>query len=241
MIVDLLRNDLGRISRTGSVTWADVFQAERYETVWQLTTTVSSALEQRGPGGCVPGVVPQRIGHRRPQGPDDADHQANSRTPREASTAAPSATWRRPGRAPDARFNVAIRTVTVDTPRGRPSTAWAAASRGTPTPAPNTRRRSRRHASSPPVAPDSSSWRRCVTSSPRASGIWIGISRRLSESADYFGFRCDETEVGRRSRRRWRPCRRTVPGSAVPRQGRNDEGRVHGARERTGRRARRAR
>ena len=46
MIVDLLRNDLGRISRTGSVTWADVFRAERYETVWQLTTTVSSALDE---------------------------------------------------------------------------------------------------------------------------------------------------------------------------------------------------
>ena len=45
MIVDLLRNDLGRISRTGSVTWADVFQTERYETVWQLTTTVSAELE----------------------------------------------------------------------------------------------------------------------------------------------------------------------------------------------------
>ena len=44
MIVDLLRNDLGRISETGSVTWSDAFQAERYETVWQLTTTVSSRL-----------------------------------------------------------------------------------------------------------------------------------------------------------------------------------------------------
>jgi para-aminobenzoate synthetase/4-amino-4-deoxychorismate lyase len=44
MIVDLLRNDLGRISRTGSVAWTKVFEPERYETVWQLTSTVSSEL-----------------------------------------------------------------------------------------------------------------------------------------------------------------------------------------------------
>jgi para-aminobenzoate synthetase/4-amino-4-deoxychorismate lyase len=45
MIVDLLRNDLGRISRTGSVEWTKVFEPERFETVWQLTSTVSSQLE----------------------------------------------------------------------------------------------------------------------------------------------------------------------------------------------------
>ena len=45
MIVDLLRNDLGRVSRPGSVRWGEVFAAERYETVWQLTSTVSSELE----------------------------------------------------------------------------------------------------------------------------------------------------------------------------------------------------
>ena len=44
MIVDLLRNDMGRVARTGSVTWSDVFDLERYETVWQLTSTVSADL-----------------------------------------------------------------------------------------------------------------------------------------------------------------------------------------------------
>jgi para-aminobenzoate synthetase/4-amino-4-deoxychorismate lyase len=44
MIVDLLRNDLGRISVTGAVTWDDLFHAERYETVWQLTSTIAARL-----------------------------------------------------------------------------------------------------------------------------------------------------------------------------------------------------
>jgi len=44
MIVDLLRNDIGRVAREGTVTWSDVFEAERYETVWQLTSTVEADL-----------------------------------------------------------------------------------------------------------------------------------------------------------------------------------------------------
>jgi para-aminobenzoate synthetase/4-amino-4-deoxychorismate lyase len=44
MIVDLLRNDIGRVARSGSVRWTDLFAAERYETVWQLTSTVEAEL-----------------------------------------------------------------------------------------------------------------------------------------------------------------------------------------------------
>jgi para-aminobenzoate synthetase / 4-amino-4-deoxychorismate lyase len=44
MVVDLLRSDLGRISVPGTVRATRLFEKERYETVWQLTSTVRSTL-----------------------------------------------------------------------------------------------------------------------------------------------------------------------------------------------------
>jgi len=44
MIVDLLRNDLGRICKMGSVTVDDIFSIETYQTLLQMTSTVSGTL-----------------------------------------------------------------------------------------------------------------------------------------------------------------------------------------------------
>jgi para-aminobenzoate synthetase/4-amino-4-deoxychorismate lyase len=46
MIVDLLRNDLGRIARTGSVSVPTLFALEPYASVWQMTSTVEAQLRE---------------------------------------------------------------------------------------------------------------------------------------------------------------------------------------------------
>ena len=44
MIVDLLRNDIGRVAVTGSVTVPALFTVERYPTVFQMTSTIEATL-----------------------------------------------------------------------------------------------------------------------------------------------------------------------------------------------------
>ena len=48
MIADLLRNDLGKISVPGSIRVEDLCKVEKYETLWQMTSTISSE--------CRPGI-----------------------------------------------------------------------------------------------------------------------------------------------------------------------------------------
>jgi para-aminobenzoate synthetase / 4-amino-4-deoxychorismate lyase len=117
MIVDLLRNDLGRIATPGSVTWDDVFEAERYETVWQLTTTVAASLPAGTgtvdvfralfPSGSVTGAPKVRTMELIAELED---------APRGVYCGAVG--YLAPGGGREARFNVAIRTVTVDADSG---------------------------------------------------------------------------------------------------------------------------
>ena len=45
MIVDMMRNDLGKIARIGSVKVPRLFSLERYPTVWQMTSEVTASTE----------------------------------------------------------------------------------------------------------------------------------------------------------------------------------------------------
>ncbi|MCH1672746.1 aminodeoxychorismate synthase component I [Enterococcus faecalis] len=47
MIVDLIRNDLGKISIPGSIKVADLFKVEKYPTVWQMTSTINAELMKK--------------------------------------------------------------------------------------------------------------------------------------------------------------------------------------------------
>jgi para-aminobenzoate synthetase / 4-amino-4-deoxychorismate lyase len=119
MIVDLLRNDIGRVAREGSVRWHDVFEAERYETVWQLTSTVEAEL---APGADLPAIfralfpcgsvtgAPKVSTMRIVADLEDAPRGIYCGT---VGYLAPAAA---PG--PRARFNVAIRTAVQDAATG---------------------------------------------------------------------------------------------------------------------------
>lgn len=46
MIVDLMRNDIGKISKTGTVKVTELFKVEKYKTVFQMISTVESELRE---------------------------------------------------------------------------------------------------------------------------------------------------------------------------------------------------
>jgi len=50
MIVDMIRNDLGRVAKTGSVSVPHLFTIERYPTLWQMTSTVTAQTHASFPG-----------------------------------------------------------------------------------------------------------------------------------------------------------------------------------------------
>lgn len=114
MIVDLLRNDLGRVAEWGSVEVPALFELERYETLWQLTSTVRARprsgirLEELFralfPCGSVTGAPKPRTMALIAE----LEESRRGAYCGSIGVAAPSAShWR-------ARFNVAIRTVVVD-------------------------------------------------------------------------------------------------------------------------------
>lgn len=58
MIVDLLRNDLGRIAEQGSVTVDRLFDIEDYPTVWQMVSEISARIGQQGLADVLPALFP---------------------------------------------------------------------------------------------------------------------------------------------------------------------------------------
>ncbi len=114
MIVDMIRNDLGRLAEIGSVRVPNLFAVERYDQVWQMTSTVTARCHLPATG-ILAGLFPcasitgapkvrtmEIIGELEPE-------------PRGVYTGAIGVLS--PGR--QAQFNVAIRTVQIDRAAGR--------------------------------------------------------------------------------------------------------------------------
>jgi para-aminobenzoate synthetase/4-amino-4-deoxychorismate lyase len=118
MIVDLLRNDLGKLADVGSVEVPALFEVERYETLWQLTSTVTArprpataladVFRALFPSGSVTGA-PKRSTMALITEVEESRRGVYCGA---VGIVAP------PGAPFQARFNVAIRTVVVDRATG---------------------------------------------------------------------------------------------------------------------------
>lgn len=113
MIVDMLRNDLGRICAVNSIEVPELFSIERYPTVWQMTSTVTGHCEATVPDifaalfPCAsvtgaPKIETMKIIRELEAGPRGVYCGAIG--------------WWAPER--QARFSVAIRTATLDRDKG---------------------------------------------------------------------------------------------------------------------------
>ncbi len=109
MIVDMMRNDLGRIARVGSVQVSDLFRLERYPTLWQMTSCVSAETDA-GLAEIFAALFPCASITGAPKASTMRIIARSETEPRRIYTG--SIGWIQPGRR--ARFNVAIRTVLID-------------------------------------------------------------------------------------------------------------------------------
>ncbi len=117
MIVDLIRNDMTKVARPGSVEVSELFACEKYPTVWQLTSTVRArtrpgiglvdVFAAMFPCGSVTGAPKVRT-MQILAGLESSPRGVYCGA---VGYVAPPAG---PGGRPRARFNVAIRTVVVD-------------------------------------------------------------------------------------------------------------------------------
>ena len=191
MIVDLLRNDLGRIAEFGSVKVPEMFVLERYGTVWQLTSEVEArlrpgvglrqVLDALFPSGSITGA-PKAITMEIISGRET--------TPRGVYCGAIG--YIAPGG--DAQFSVAIRTVVFDL---ESSTAEYGTGGGitwdsTPDSEYEEAALKARLLAQPPDEFDLLETLRCE------NGTYFFLERhlqRLADSAHYFGFRFEEDTV----------------------------------------------
>lgn len=115
MIVDLLRNDLGKVSVPGSVRVSKLFEVERFQTLWQMTSTVESTLRtDTGFGELVAALFPCGSITGAPKIRTMEIINELERFPRGIYTG--TIGFIAPGG--DCVFNVAIRTIVLDSETG---------------------------------------------------------------------------------------------------------------------------
>lgn len=114
MIVDMVRNDLGRIAVPGSVQVPRLFEVEKYPTLWQMTSTVACRM-RAGIPEIFQALFPAASITGAPKVRTMEIIAELERSPRRIYTG--SIGFLAPDRR--AQFNVAIRTVLIDRTRNR--------------------------------------------------------------------------------------------------------------------------
>ena len=191
MIVDLLRNDLGRVSVPGTVRVPRLFEIERYPTLFQMTSTVESiCLPQIGLVEILSALFPCGSVTGAPKISAMKLIRDLETSPRGVYTGAIGLI--RPGG--DCTFNVAIRTLELDTETGRAVFGVGGGITFDSTPEDEYAEcltKARFLAEAPPVF-------QLIETLRLEQGTYFLLRRhiaRLMESAAFFGFALDEVEV----------------------------------------------
>jgi len=114
MIVDMVRNDMGRVAQLGSVAVSELCAVEKYPSLWQMTSTVE-AHSDAGLVDLLRAMFPAASITGAPKARTMQIIAELETSPRRIYTG--TIGYWAPGR--NAQFNVAIRTVLVDLRRGR--------------------------------------------------------------------------------------------------------------------------
>jgi para-aminobenzoate synthetase/4-amino-4-deoxychorismate lyase len=190
MIVDMVRNDLGRIAEPGSVQVPELFAVERFPTVWQMSSTVAARtqaslveiLQATFPPASITGAPKRRAMEI---------IAALESAPRQVYTGAIG--YLAPGR--QAQFNVAIRTVLLHRPTGQAEYGVGGGVVWDSTAAAEARECLTKAAALHPLRRDFDLLE-TLRWTPE-EGYWLlpYHLQRLEQSAAYFGFRLDAAQI----------------------------------------------
>lgn len=193
MILDMARNDLGRVAKVGTVSVPAFLTAEKYPTLWQLTSTVRSEtdaslrdiLKACFPPASITGAPKKRA--------MEIIHEVES-TPRNLYTGAIG--YLSPGRR--AQFNVAIRTLVTDRATGTSEYGTGGGITGDSTPNAEFEETLVKTKVVRKHQPEFDLLETILWESDKGYALLEQHLRRLSRSADYFGYALDCAVVRQR-------------------------------------------
>ena len=192
MIVDLLRNDLGRIAEFGSVQVPQLFEVERYETVLQMTSTVTAQpLPQAGFVDILQALFPSGSITGAPKIRTMEIIHALEDSPRQIYTGAIG--FLSPG--PEAVFNVAIRTLLIDTQTGSAELGLGSGITYDSSPAAEYKECLLKGSFLSQARPDFSLLETLRYENPAGYFLLDRHLARLADAADYFGFSYQENTI----------------------------------------------